>query len=655
MKQLRHVLALTLVFCMVFGMVTPSLAVSGEISVEEDYGIPVEEDGGIEIEVDDRSDYDIDEDREELSVLPKQDETADETNTTGKVDGYNYNIIHLDCGRKYFSVDSIKQIIDNASAAGFNYIQLAVGNDGMRFLLDDMSLTVNGTKYDGTAITAAIKAANKLYYDAGDKNELTQSEMDTIIAYAKSKGMGVIPLINTPGHMDAILAAANKVTGTDCSYNSSVRTIDVTNPTAVAFTKAFLTKYITYFAGEGCTLFNMGADEYANDKYANENGMGFGVLQRSGQYGDFVSYVNDIAKAITKAGMRPMAFNDGIYYGGNTSSGTFDTDIIIEYWSSGWSSYKPMPASDLAAKGFKMVNTHGDYYWVLGKPDAQCSATKASGFDKTVFPGSTISNPGGSTFCIWSDYPGAETEASVITKTADTIEAFGGTLPNLNPIVTVSVGQTVERTQDGVNNENNVDRSEFNTDGVVAEVVVTGTDAVAGNVSYTPKSVYYRDLAGNNTSWTKTNYYYSNDSKNYYPVYACRVSNYGLYYYYVAYLTSEAFDEDSLNVLVNGSMNGYGSYTLYTKSGTDPVPASTTITITGVAVGTTYITVGGVRYTINVIAEDLTKVTPIKVEYWITNRQVTANNATSKTVSASDAYGENGVAFTEIAPAEGSH
>ena len=156
MKQLRHVLALTLVFCMVFGMVTPSLAVSGEISVEEDYGIPVEEDGGIEIEVDDRSDYDIDEDREKLSVLPKQDETADEANTTDKVDGYNYNIIHLDCGRKYFSVDSIKKIIDNASAAGFNYIQLAVGNDGMRFLLDDMSLTVNGTTYDGTAITAAI-------------------------------------------------------------------------------------------------------------------------------------------------------------------------------------------------------------------------------------------------------------------------------------------------------------------------------------------------------------------------------------------------------------------------------------------------------------------------------------------------------------------
>lgn len=451
MKQLRHVLALTLVFCMVFGMVTPSLAVSGEISVEEDYGIPVEEDGGIEIEVDDRSDYDIDEDREELSVLPKQDETADETNTTGKVDGYNYNIIHLDCGRKYFSVDSIKQIIDNAADAGFNYIQLAVGNDGMRFLLDDMNLTLdNGTKYDGTAITAAIKAANKAYYDAGTYNELTQSEMDEIIAYAYTKGMGVIPLINTPGHMDAILAAANKATGTDCSYNSSVRTIDVTNTTAVAFTKAFLTKYITYFAGKGCTLFNMGADEYANDKYKSGS-MGFGNLQDSGKYGSFIEYVNSLAKIIKEDyGMTPMAFNDGIYFNNNTWSGTFDTSIIIEYWSNGWSGYTPRSASELA-KDFAMVNTNGDYYWVLGKTDAQCDATKASGFDKTVFPGSNISDPDGSTFCIWSDYPGAETEASVISKTADTIEAFGGTLPTVDSVTngggtTDPAGETVEIT-----------------------------------------------------------------------------------------------------------------------------------------------------------------------------------------------------------------
>lgn len=136
--------------------------------------------------------------------------------------------------------------------------------------------------------------------------------------------------------------------------------------------------------------------------------------------------------------MTPMAFNDGIYFANNTSSGTFDTDIVICYWSNGWSSYTPMPASDLASKGFKMVNTHGDYYWVLGKSDWQCNAKKASGFNYKTFQGGTIDNPSGAMFCIWADYPGAETEASVISKTADTIAAFGATLPKIDDNKTVS-------------------------------------------------------------------------------------------------------------------------------------------------------------------------------------------------------------------------
>lgn len=373
-----------------------------------------------------------------LSLLSMAAFTLPASETGNSKDSYDYNIMFLDCGRKYFSVDSIKQIIDNASAAGFNYIQLAVGNDGLRFLLDDMSLTVNGTTYDSNAVKKAVQAGNLAYNRTHDApayspttNELTESEMNTIITYAKTKGMGVIPCVNTPGHMDAILSAANSLTGTNCSYRGSVRTIDVTNGTAVAFTKALLQKYITYFAGKGCQLFNMGADEYANDKFTGGS-MGFGNLQYEGNYSYYVKYVNEVAKMIKAAKMTPMAFNDGIYFNNNTSSGTFDTDIIVCYWSNGWPGYSPMPATKLAGKGFKLINTNGDYYWVLGKSNAQCDAAKAGGFDKTSFSGdSTINTPAGSMFCIWSDYPGAETEASVITKTADTIRAFGAALPKV--------------------------------------------------------------------------------------------------------------------------------------------------------------------------------------------------------------------------------
>ena len=365
---------------------------------------------------------------EPAAEQPTEAVQAAETQSTAAVEGFDLSIVMLDCGRKYFSADSIKQIIDNASAAGFGYIMLGVGNDGMRFLLDDMSLTVNGTTYESDAVKSAIHAGNEAYYNF-DVDELTQSEMDAVLAYAKEKGMGVIPMLNTPGHMDAILAAATSLTGTNCAYSGSARTIDVTNSTAVAFTQAFVQKYVDYFAGKGCKYFNMGADEYANDVFTS-GPMGFGNLQSAGKYSYYVTYVNDVAAMIKNAGMLPMAFNDGIYFNNNTSSGTFDSDIVICYWSNGWSGYTPMPASDLASKGFKMVNTNGSYYWVLGKSDAQCSASKAKDFDIKSFPGSTIANPSGAMFCIWADYPDAETEASVISKTADTIAAFGKTLPD---------------------------------------------------------------------------------------------------------------------------------------------------------------------------------------------------------------------------------
>lgn len=382
---------------------------------------------------------------EPAAEQPTEAVQAAETQSKDAVDGFDLSIVMLDAGRKYYSVDSIKQIIDNAAAAGFGYIMLGVGNDGMRFLLDDMSLAVNGTTYSSEKVAAAIKVGNKAY-DASQTSysyapttdELTQSEMDAVLAYAKEKGMGVIPMLNTPGHMDAILAAATSLTGTNCAYSGSARTIDVTNSTAVAFTQAFVQKYVDYFASKGCKYFNMGADEYANDKYLNYTGMGFGKLLDDGNYGDYITYINTLANMIDAAGMTPMAFNDGIYYGKNDGYGTVSDKIVVCYWSSGWGNYSPASASYLKEKGFKLVNTHGDYYWVLGKPDAQCSASKAKDFDIKSFPGSTINDPSGAMFCIWADFPGAETEASVISKTADTIAAFGATLPKIDDNKTVS-------------------------------------------------------------------------------------------------------------------------------------------------------------------------------------------------------------------------
>lgn len=64
-----------------------------------------------------------------------------------------------------------------------------------------------------------------------------------------------------------------------------------------------------------------------------------------------------------------------------------------------------------------MINTNGDFYYVLGKSDKFDSGYDyASNFSNTAFMGSTVSNPAGATFCVWCDYPGAETEQEIAQK-----------------------------------------------------------------------------------------------------------------------------------------------------------------------------------------------------------------------------------------------
>ena len=633
-----------------------------------------------------------------LSLLPLSGFTADNgeasTQASAAVDGYEYNIMFLDCGRKYYSIDSIKSFINNASAAGFNYIQLAVGNDGMRFLLDDMSLTVNGTTYSSDDVKAAIKAGNQTYnetfslyenraeddgqihsYDP-TTNELTQTEMDTIIAYASEKGMGVIPCVNTPGHMDAILSAATSLTDTDCAYNGSARTIDVTNDTAVAFTKAFLQKYIDYFKGKGCELFNMGADEYANDKYTSGS-MGFGNLQSTGKYSSYVNYVNEVAAMIKAAGMKPMAFNDGIYFNSNTSSGTFDTDIVICYWSSGWTSYSPMPVSQLVSKGFKVINTNGEYYWVLGK-NAKCSAETASGFNVTSFSGNeTINNPVGSMFCIWADYPGRISEDEVISGTAATIAAFGAAVKDSvdtnepeTKTITVTVGGTKTVTVDGdysgsyttkepniatVSTETTTAAKDLNpvtkiesgkqyllvntrsgnalTDTVSGSYLKLNGEKAATNTSnlwtitstgtdniYTVKSVNNKWLSVGNAS-AAANTTSVNCMLTYDETYDC-------------WDIADSSGKYHLNHWGNGSSTNAAGYTV----GSEKDDGSrwdiceivggtvTTITFNGVSEGTTTVTIGGVTYTIKVVEQSLEDVTPLEIQYWITNSRLTGSD-----------------------------
>ena len=276
-------------------------------------------------------------------------------------------MISIDAGRKYFSPDQLKEIIDKAKHYGYTDLHLLVGNDGMRFMLDDMTITANGKTYASDDVKRALENGTDAYYKDPNGNHLTESQMTDLINYAKNKGIGLIPTVNSPGHMDAILHAMKELGIQKPNFNyfgkESARTVDLDNKEAVAFTKALINKYAAYFAGKS-DIFNIGLDEYANDA---TDAKGWSVLQTQGKYSKFITYANDLAHIIKSHGLKPMAFNDGIYYNSDTSSGTFDKDIIVSMWTGGWGGYDVASSKLLVEKGHQILNTNDAWYYVLGR------------------------------------------------------------------------------------------------------------------------------------------------------------------------------------------------------------------------------------------------------------------------------------------------
>lgn len=669
--------------------------------------------------------------------------TAASSDGAASNDDSFYRIVHLDCGRKYFTKDWIIALLNEMKADGYNQLQLAFGNDGLRFLLDDMSFTANGTNYLHSDVVSKVEAGNKLQNSSGDASWLTQSEMDDIISAAKALGIEIVPLLNLPGHANTILDIAD-----NSAYNASVygtvseNTLNVTSDAACDFGYEIFKKYVDYFSAKGCKYFNFGADEYGNDVGENPH---FDVLKGTG-YRKLSTFINRLAAYIDGKNMTPRTFNDALYYNGwdmQTGTNTAIETIQCCYWSSGWGSYPVAPAETIANKGHDMINTNGEYYYVLGKNDNfDDGYSYANGFANTAFSGknSTISNPVGSMFCIWCDFPNADTEQTVAQKVRLPMRAMALRMENqsianmdesvvtngFNANGSLNAGSTVTpdtstSTKDiyvavngtetktvsgdlsGTYTTANPDIATVTTKATTTERKLTAVTSIESGKQYLLVNVNsgkaLTDTANGNflkldgakavtntaDLWTITS---AAAGANLYTV----MSTSGKYLSVGNASASASEDNKSATcILTYDSTNACwdiadssGKYHLnryggrlsakaggYTAGSTSD-PGSrweiyeitggeqTTITFHGVAEGTTSVKIGDVTYKIHVVAEDLSKVTPLKIEYWITNRQVTANGATSKTIKATDKttdsaiYSEAGAKFTDLVSATGT-
>lgn len=381
-------------------------------------------------------------------VLPEEDvaEAAEPAAVSSSLD---YRIVHLDCGRKYFSVEYIKSVIDTMAENGFNQLELAFGNGGLRFVLDNMDIkSGSSTLHNSEDVKAAIRQGNERFYNDPNGDSLTETDMKAIITYAQSKGVEIVPLLNMPGHMDGVLSSdlfsEYKLSGKNDSGSivSSEGSLDLNNSYAVDFGKALLKLYVDWFKQYGNSqYFNFGADEYGQ-------GIRNPYIESSNAtvtYDQLISYMNDCADIIEKQyGMTARCFNDFVCYNRRTSCNLYKT-VQVCYWSNQWNNSEYNTPDVIKNAGYKMINTNQKWYFVPSKADEYGKSVVLNNFttfDVTKYqniksgynPTSTTYTeiPVGTTnvgamFCVWCDTPSVDV---ALADVQDLIAAMATANPN---------------------------------------------------------------------------------------------------------------------------------------------------------------------------------------------------------------------------------
>lgn len=229
-------------------------------------------------------------------------------------------------------------------------------------------------------------------------------------------------MLNTPGHMDALVSAMSELKVGSSRTSSEM---SLTDGAQVSFIEALQQKYIDYFAAKGSKYYNFAADEYT-----------FSALSDS-EYTAFATYVNAIAQMVKDAGMTPICYNDGINYSGKTTSVPFDTDILVCYWAQA-ANYASV--TELSNAGFKIINNNDAWYYVLGDylydvwKDGQWGYNDAlNGIQNTpVTQAKNVADKEvpvvGSVLCCWCDGP-AKVYSSYTTQVYNLIKAMADANP----------------------------------------------------------------------------------------------------------------------------------------------------------------------------------------------------------------------------------
>ncbi|GAB3963274.1 hypothetical protein GCM10029978_020540 [Actinoallomurus acanthiterrae] len=293
----------------------------------------------------------------------------------------------IDTGRRFFPLDWVENQIRDMSYLKMNYLHLHLSD------------------------TFGFRLESSTHPEITSPDHYSKQDIANLIALGNAYHVTVVPEIDMPGHMDAILKGELSIGKDyrlkDSSGNASGSFIDLSIPAARSLISDLIKEYLPLFTSS--RYWHLGADEYVTDynaypqllKYARDN-YGPNATAKDTYYG-FINWADDIVRA---GGKTMRMWNDGIKSGDGTIKPA--SNIIVEYWTN-----SGLTPQQLIDAGHTVANeSWTPTYYVYGgaKPDTRWMYES---WNPDLFERSnTINDPSknlGSLIHVWCDNPAAET------------------------------------------------------------------------------------------------------------------------------------------------------------------------------------------------------------------------------------------------------
>ncbi|MEV6960035.1 glycoside hydrolase family 20 protein [Streptomyces sp. NPDC051207] len=305
----------------------------------------------------------------------------------------------LDIARKHFTADWIEDRVRELGDLKFNELGLHFSDD------------------------QAFRIESDTHPEVVSRDHLTKAQVKKIVALAAERHITVVPEIDSPGHLGAVLAAHPELQLRNVNGVPTRGAIDISRRAAADIVDDLLNEYAGLFPG---SRWHLGADEYqalvVSDPQASfpqlaaaarrTYGAGAGVADLA------TGWLNDRARTVRAHDRTPRAWNDGFF---RDTSVTADKGIEVAYWT-GKEIGARQPVEYLSA-GRKVLNYNDEYlYYVLGEPQTFVYPTGERIYEQwtprvlrgsTAVPARYDDQILGGSLAVWCDLANSQTQAQV--------------------------------------------------------------------------------------------------------------------------------------------------------------------------------------------------------------------------------------------------